>query len=476
MKPYSLENQLRIRLVILLGIIFFMSAFIADHLISGWLEHEFDEALEVKSQLLITLVKDLPEGVDFDFADEFMPEFSRDDDIEYFQIWTQDGSVFEKSISLGEKDLPYVATNITASQFLNIDLQNGEAGRMVQVIFIPQIPEKDQRTTERLAAQKQMTLAVAASRKELDLTIFQVHSIILVSLIAAVVILNFVVVTTVRKSFNSLFMLKKEVEALDAKNLRDRLSVDSSPSELNEVIDKFNDLLSRLEKSFSREQRFSTDVAHELKTPIAEIRSMSEVAMKWPDDTKLTAGLYSDILGSSKQMQNIVDSLLTLARYENNQANLSFEAIALNDAVSDALSRYKITIETNALDIFISIPDNTVIETSIVEFEIILTNLLSNAFSYCKINSRVSVLAKCMPDKKICFSIQNVADDLSQDDLEVMFDRLWRKSQSRTSSEHAGLGLSIVSAYSKVLGVNLQVDLTVEHVFTVSMTLPKSIS
>lgn len=475
MKPYSLENQLRSRLVILLGIIFFISAFIADHLISGWLEHEFDEALEVKSQLLITLVKDLPEGIDFDFADEFMPEFSRDEDIEYFQIWAQDGSVFEKSISLGENGLPYVATKITDSRFSNIVLDNGEKGRMVQVIFMPQIPEKEQRTTERLTAQKQMTLAVAASRKELDLTIFQVHSIIIVSFITAIIILNFVVVTTVRKSFNSLLLLKQEVEALDANNLRDRLSVESSPSELNEVINKFNDLLSRLERSFSREQRFSADVAHELKTPIAEIRSMSEVALKWPDDTKLTAKLHSDILGSSKQMQNIVDSLLTLARYENGQTNLTFEPIALNDAVDDALSRYKTTIETNGLEVYISIPDKTVIKTSRVEFEIILENLLSNAFSYCKINSKVSVLATCLSDK-ISFSIQNVVKDLSQDDLDVMFDRLWRKSQSRTSSEHAGLGLSIVNAYSKILDINLQVDLTASHVFTVTLMLPKSIS
>ena len=108
MKAYSIEGQLSKRVMLLIALVFLSSALVINLIVTNWLENEYDVTLKSKASVLVTLVKDNQGGVDFDFADEFMPEFEAQKNPEYFQLWREDQSIFERSHSLKSYDLPYL--------------------------------------------------------------------------------------------------------------------------------------------------------------------------------------------------------------------------------------------------------------------------------------------------------------------------------------------------------------------------------
>jgi len=466
MKTFSLESHLSKRVVLLNAIIFISLTLIINITVSIWLEHELDEALEDKANVLITLMKDTPEGLDFDFADEFMPEFEATDHTEYFQLWVDQKTVFERSHSLIDNDLPMETKMQPGYAFKDLILIDGRQGRMVQVVFLPQIPEYEDRTPEKLASQKLMTLVYAREREELDLLINSIHVITVIFTIIILFLINYLVKITVRKSLSPLHVLKEQITILNADNLKERLFIKNPPFELLDVIEQVNNLLERLDKSFYREQRFSSDVAHELRTPISELRSMSEVALKWPDDVSLVKDFYNGVLESSIQMELLVSNLLALARCDVGNITLLPEEILVSETINNCWSHYQSDAKSKNVQLVCSGLDDFKIMTSMNEFVQIINNLLSNAVSYCVDNSEIEIIVM-QSSEGASLIVSNITSDLEQADLSSIFDRLWRKSKSRSSSEHSGLGLSLVKAYCKLLGLKITTQLSDEKKFTV---------
>ena len=468
MKAYSIEGQLSKRVMLLIALVFLSSALVINLIITNWLENEYDVTLKSKASVLVTLVKDNPDGVDFDFADEFMPEFEAQKDPEYFQLWREDQSIFERSHSLKNNNLPYLFIQKEGMDFQDLALADGRRGRMIQIVFLPQIPEDEDRTPEKLASQKLITLAVAKEREKLDQVINLVRLFSFIGTLTILLIVNFLVKQTIRSSLKPVLHIKEQIKILGADNLKVRLDINDPPDELKDVIHQFNKLLTRLEKSFTREHRFSSDVSHELKTPIAELRSMAEVALKWPEDINLLKEFYSGVNDASQQMQLIVNNLLALARCEKGDINLEPQEIILKELMDECWSHHQHESKIKNIRLISHIPDKTKIITSLTEFEIIINNLISNAINYSPEGTDVIVDIRHHIDS-VTLVISNITEQLDQSDLELMFDRLWRKSKSRSSSEHSGLGLSLVKAYIGLIGLRISVNLSDNKMISINI-------
>jgi signal transduction histidine kinase len=101
-------------------------------------------------------------------------------------------------------------------------------------------------------------------------------------------------------------------------------------------------------------------------------------------------------------------------------------------------------------------------------FEQIINNLLSNAISYSDEKSEISIVFKRTGDYAQ-LQITNMTSELEQSDMPLIFDRLWRKSKSRSSSEHSGLGLPLVKAYAELLSLKVKADLSDNKKFMISI-------
>ena len=138
---------------------------------------------------------------------------------------------------------------------------------------------------------------------------------------AILAVLNVIAVfLIVRRSLNPLRTLASCTREIGPDNLHLRLPTNGLPTELTPICSCVNDLLDRLDQAFKRERRFTSDVAHELRTPIAELRALAEVASRYPNDPEFARNALRDAVGVAKQMQSLVTTLLALVRSERTPA------------------------------------------------------------------------------------------------------------------------------------------------------------
>ncbi len=435
------------------------------------LTYQFDTALAAKARALATNVHLTFDGYEMESPPETMAEFSRTRRPQYFEVWDSDGAVFHRSPSLGSTDLPIQAAGERPS-FVNLKLPDGRDGRAVFLRFQPRpADEDDAPPAGSYRIFSKMSVVVAQSRNSLD----EPLNVILGSLFGAAALMCvgviIVVPMTVRRSLRPLARVADEASGINADSLQHRFSVAQMPMELAPICQRLNDLLERLDGAFARERRFTSDVAHELRTPIAELRSLAEVAIRWPGDGAAADISFRDALEISRHMERMVTTLLALARCESGRQGSELVAVDLNQAIAAAWRTLAASASRRELEIDFQAPANAMVRCDPSLLSSIVSNFLSNAVQYATPKTHIACVVRHV-ESNIRFSVANKTDSLSQSDLAHLFEPFWRKDAARSPDEHSGLGLALVKAYAGVLHAQIDVTLSASNLFTISIDLP----
>ena len=444
---------------------------------------EFDRSLEAKARTLATLAVREGRGLEVDFAGEYMPEFEREHDAEYFQFWLQDGSLIERSDSLGEQDLPFSPSRVDTPFFRNTRLPDGRRGRLVQISFPPREIDEDKvglgedddsdddedfRIPEALdAGSLYVTLAAARSREDLNSLLMSLY--LTLGITAGLLLLGIALLVhhSLRAGLKPIDTLNAQVKAIGSRALDRRLDLTSPPAELLAVLDAINGLLDRLESAFLRERRFSTDAAHELRTPIAELRAACKVGAKWPDEPEAVHQFFHDIRSVAAQMDRVVTDLLTLARCDDRTEAVKTENVSVAPMVWACWGRVSDLAKSNNLGMDDRIDPNVTVRTDRAKLEMIIQNLVDNAAFYSVGDSDV-VFFSVVINGRLALVVENPPCDLHPADLEHVFKRFWRKDSTRIGNQHSGLGLSLVASLTDLLGIGVHAELAPSSVFQVS--------
>lgn len=477
MKKYSIKNQIIFRAIIAITFILSVAFFLAQLTIVNWLNEEFDSRLLDKANVLTTLTQELEEGVEFDFADEFMPEFESETDPQYFQIWLHgggnfydgDGSNFERSRSLIDNNLPRQLTNTPGVLFSDTILPDQTTGRLVQSTFLPQIPEQEWRTPERLKNQSLVTVVVAMNKEPLLMLIAMVRLYMTIGVFFLTAIIGVIISKTITKGFGPINQIRAQLAQMNDIKFDGRLSLADIPQEMDLIIHQINNLLDRMEVGLQREKMFSANAAHELKTPISELFSMSEVEKKWPSKAPDNTEYCDNVLAICGEMSNTVESLLLLARADSDNIMLHPEKIDLAHWLAELIQRVaQHSTSEPAFDI--TLPETALIEISCDELQIVVSNILSNAIDYNEDNHPISIILNYTSEENYFIQVSNKTWVLEKNDLNLMYDRLWRKDKARQSGEHSGLGLSLVKSYAELLNLSISTVLDANQVFTLTLS------
>jgi signal transduction histidine kinase len=435
-------------------------------LIDRRLRQELDHALLAKARALVTLTGQEDGEVEIDFADEVMPEFSAPADPEYFELWLADGAVLERSRSLGDADLPRSPRLSREPVFQDLRLPDGRPGRQVEVAFVPE-PAEDGPWSETLldptvplpdSRLRAAVLVTARSRRELDELMWFFHAVAVGVALLLASAMGLLVHVSARHGLAPLDEIGRQVEALDAGRLDLRVGTRVPILELAPVVDRLNALLARLQVSFERERRFSSDIAHELRTPIAELRSLAAVGARWPEDREQVRGFFQDVDAIGRQMERVVSNLLSLARCDSGLEALERTEVRLDELIGEIWSRCAPEAEKKGLTWAFDARPPLAVASDPGKLSLILSNLLSNAVTYSPAGSVVSCSATAA-DGKLEVAVANPAPLLDPGDLPFLFDRFWRKDPARTGFLHAGLGLPLAKAFAELLGLSLTAGL-----------------
>jgi len=417
---------------------------------------EFDRVLKANAQALATVTNQRAGQVETDYSEDLMPGFSPGRHADYFQLWLPDGSTRKRSRSLGDGDLPRRGGAVNSPEIWNLKLPDGRDGRAIGICFVPQLDEEESPGSPH-ELKDEVMLVVARHRGNLDERLQELESALLAvggSMVVATVLM---VIVAVRLGLQPLWDLGERAAVIDAATLQLRFSTDNMPTELLPIAMRLNELLSRLESSFNRERRFSADVAHELRTPIAELRTANEVALKWPEDVTMARNALEESVAIALQMESMVAGLLALARCEAGQLPVRPETVALLPFVREVWQPLASVASSKQAILDVQIPSTACWRSDASLLRSILSNLLSNAGQYCPQQGLIRVAVDATGTE---LSISNVTEDLGTKDLPHLFERFWRKDPARSSNMHNGLGLTIARAYAEALGLHLRAEMT----------------
>lgn len=406
---------------------------------------EFDFSLSAKALALSTLTVATPDGVQLQFNGHFFHGFDDQKPRDFFELWAPDGQPLARSVSLPrEANLPRVLGTPDRPRYWNLTLPTGRPGRAIGFRFTPrgQVPG---------AAKRSFSIVVASDRDALDENLWGLVSIV-GGLGALLIIATLVAVPrALRHGLRSVDALAEQAAGIDAGSLGRRFPVGELPAELQPIAIRLNALLGRLEDSFERERQFSADLAHELRTPIAELRSMAECALKWPQSRD--AATDRETLAIAEQMEQLVGYILALARAEDGELTPVLQPVRLDEFVCDVWRPFAAAAAERDLEVECSVAAVSAVADPTL-LRAILGNLFDNAVDYAPRGTTIRVRAS-VADGKVTIAVANDAPELERADALKLFDRFWRKEAARTGGKHVGLGLSLARAFAAAMGWSL---------------------
>lgn len=485
----SLKRQILVRLFLITALVFILAEGIILEQSHRALNNALDNALKARAESMATLIEIEPHGeIEFEFSDDVMRDFSGPDPKAYFLIRRiSDNKEIERSESLGSEkiDVPVPLKDIAPGKpfFWNTRIHDKNvrciALREYRQLDSVETPEStsgeensfssQQDATAIIEKSNELLLLAAIGRSDTDRQFWGILKLTSAALGIGLFLLllsgRFVIV----RSLQPLRELEKEVQFISAENL---IPVKvPSIKEIASVAHALNRLIKNLKEAFERERRFTADVAHELRTPIAEMRSLAEVALKWPDGRiDQERKNYADILASAKQMQNIVTTLLTLTRCDAGALKCQKEEVPLEPLINLTWQQFENTAVAKRLAISSNVPSEISISTDKELFETVLANLFSNAVEYTPEGGKIQWRAS-LKNGEFSFSIANTTTELTEEDLSHLFERFWQKEKARSHAEtHGGLGLALVSSLATILGFTIKARLTTPSLLTITLS------
>ncbi len=254
-----------------------------------------------------------------------------------------------------------------------------------------------------------------------------------------------------RRGLAPLGRMRDRALAVTANKLDHRMPVDTVPVEMAALAQSLNQMLERLEQDFNRLSAFSTDIAHELRTPISNLMTQTQVALA----QQRNAAEYRDILASNaeefQRLARTVSDMLFLAKAENIRSLPNPESIEMAGEVNSLLEFYEALAEEKQITFQLTGKGKTTGDRLMVRRA--LSNLLSNALRHADAGSTITVHIAAETEQ-VSVAVSNQGEPIDPTVVPRLFDRFFRADRSRyqADAEGAGLGLPIVAAIMSAHG------------------------
>ncbi|HNW92752.1 MAG TPA: HAMP domain-containing sensor histidine kinase [bacterium] len=493
MKPRGLAFRLALRLWLAGLIIFGMVAAFIIIRTAGANELALFTTLSARADTLQTLVRIRDDGwLEMEFDDEITRDYGGHHPEAFFRLLDSRGQVIEQSDFAEEADIPefLIPTNRSLTREARLD------GR-VFIILQRQLPlsivdrmeddhdqneENDDGDIDQGNNPRRHTgsgdpradniwLTVGIDRTAADRWYQTTLWLTLGATGTGLLLLCLLAWLLVRHALRPLAQLQAALAAADEHNLAP-VTI-SARDEIGAVIGTLNRLIGQLAAAFARERAFTADAAHELRTPIAELRLVAEVALRRPALANDDHRAYTAVLATALRMQELVEKLLLLARADAGVLVPSRAPLLLAPLVEAALAAPRATALRRRLTLQIDVPPDAAAAADTALLRIILDNLFGNAAAYATEGSIVLIRA-IVTAAGLSLTVTNAVSGLTAAECDAMFDRFWRRDCARTAGRGTGLGLALARGLAELLGGSLTATMPAADTICFTLTLPSA--
>ncbi|MDE3067944.1 MAG: heavy metal sensor histidine kinase [Verrucomicrobiota bacterium] len=258
-----------------------------------------------------------------------------------------------------------------------------------------------------------------------------------------------------RRGMRPLAELTRATDRISASQLHERVAGEGWPRELASLAKGFDRMLDRLEDSFRRLSQFSGDLAHELRTPINNLRGEAGVALsqsRTPEEYRRT---LESSLEEYERLTRLIDNLLFLARADSPTTGIARARCDARRSIEAVREFYEALAADRGVNLWCEAQGT--VDTDPVLFRQAVSNLLSNALNHTPRGGRVRVCAGPGPGGGLEVRVSDNGCGIAAEHLPHIFDRLYRADPARSHSDGAGLGLAIVKSIMALHGGSVRV-------------------
>lgn len=469
----SLRAQLAWRLFIGGALLLGVGGMLAYWQMQRALVEEADAALRALAQSIAALAEQKNGKISLELPAGSLPQLGPKDAPDVFVLRAAGGGEVARSSSLGTDALPTGAGTVAAPSYVNVVLGDGRTLRCASLRFTPAEEDEDEHPSR--VPKVEAVLVVGRDCAPLERTLATLRMSLWLAGAAALGLLVALVHWGLRRGLAPVSALAGQVSAIHAASLGRRLSVDPLPLELQPIAVRLNELLARLEAAFERERRFTATAAHELRTPLAELRTLAEVSLATPATIAEHTESWDDALKTILGMESLALGLLELARADaapQASQGLRSEPVRLCEAVAKAWEPFSIRAAERAVSLRTELDEALAVQADPGVLGIVLGNLCANAAEYAVRGTGFHIRAEEGADT-VTVRFRNQSENLTAADVPHLFERFWRKDEARTDRRRHGLGLALAAEFAQLMGATLIASVKDNSEVDFALGLPK---
>lgn len=281
--------------------------------------------------------------------------------------------------------------------------------------------------------------------------IYTEDAFLLIKLLASVYFIGFIILwffgsLNNRSILKPIYSMTKTAENISISNMKERIDVTQAKYELKDLAITLNEMLDRINMEYEKQKRFVSDVSHELRTPISIVNGYAGMLKRWgKEDEEILEESIEAIIDEAKNMQILVENLLTLVRADNQTLKFNKEVFYIDQMIEEVVSEsLMINAKKQDIDCIVPYPVKVFLDAQMIKQ--MLRIFVDNAVKFTPETGKIMI--ECSIENDECLiKIKDTGIGIDKADLPNIFDRFYRSDESRTRDTGGhGLGLSIAKA------------------------------
>jgi two-component system heavy metal sensor histidine kinase CusS len=272
---------------------------------------------------------------------------------------------------------------------------------------------------------------------------------LVVATLAGAAFVGFGTTWRVRRGLQPLQLLARQTQAIAPDRLGERLALHEPVEELQPWIDQFNGLMDRLQRAYVQLEGFNADVAHELRTPLANVMGQTEVALSRERSSDALRETLVSNLEELQRLSALVNDMLFLSQSDRGAVARRGQAVSLAALVRQVVDFHEAPLAEAELAVQVEGDVQAAVDEPL--FKRAVSNLLGNAIRFAQARSRIVIHIAPDEAEHVRVVVQNAGAPIAPQHLTRVFDRFFRVEPGRPDSQsHHGLGLAIVAAIARM--------------------------
>ncbi|GER89345.1 two-component sensor histidine kinase [Dictyobacter vulcani] len=271
------------------------------------------------------------------------------------------------------------------------------------------------------------------------------------------------------RAFRSIYLLTRTAREITATGLHQRVLIPAARDEVRDLSIIFNQMVARLERAFIQQRRLVADASHELRTPVAVIRNLTEVALAQPAQADEYKHVLAEVNAESEHLGHLLNDLLVLARADEGQLKLDCEPVRLDLLALDVLDSLEPLARERAIALQVRRLTPATVAGDAARLIQVIMGLVDNALNYTNAGGKVTLSVE-VRDTQAYLHVADTGMGIEPRDIEHIFERFYRADPARSrAAGGSGLGLSIVEWVVRAHrgSVEVQSELGNGSIFTV---------